>query len=238
MRRARSSANPAPKYGRVASPPPTSNGNTMTMGAGCVPKRPRHAWLIGSYQCHAARARAMTSRPPSTARRHGDGAATTRLRSPSARPSRACSVDATVRRSAAMVAALWYRSSGFFASARVTMHIETRGHVRVEGTGRRRVEVQHPKGAVGRVPCRERGFAGQHVVQQRAQGEEVGTLIDRIPRQLLRRQAADRLRRDGGGFRRQAVRGQRLAVLTHPCGEPEVEDFRMALRRDDDASRR
>ena len=91
----------------------------------------------------------------------------------------------------------------------------------------------------GRGPV-ERALARDHLVEHRAEAEDVGAVIDREPAHLLRRHVAHGAEHHARRRARSGAAGHRpiagLRCLQDP-GKPEVQDLRAALAREEDVVR-
>ena len=85
--------------------------------------------------------------------------------------------------------------------------------------------------------ARERMHAGQHLVEDDAQREEVGPLVEGVAESLFRRQVVEGA--DDHPFARLAVRPRRVArALGEDLAEPEVEHLHVAAGREHEVRRR
>ena len=115
--------------------------------------------------------------------------------------------------------------------------IERRGNVLIGEGGVRRLLAQDRRHRVGGRVAEECTPSGEHLVQHRSEGEDVGTRVGRLSPDLLGRHVADGPHHDAW-FRSDGLRGnlrRRAARLfrTRQFRQPEVEDFDPSVLRDE-----
>ena len=83
----------------------------------------------------------------------------------------------------------------------------------------------------------ERQLAGQHLEHDDAEREDVGAVIDALAERLLGRHVRHGSLRRPGRVASSFAASRALGAAAGPVGEAEVEDLRVAFRRDDDVRR-
>ena len=153
---------------------------------------------------------------------------------------RRCAVAETpesASRSNARSCAEWKRCSGFFSRQCRTMRSSAGRDVLVRDGEVRRVLLQDRRHRVGGRVAVERAPAREHLVEDRAEGEDVAARVGGLAAHLLGRHVAERAEDDaglraGGGGRE--VRGLAALLGVRELREAEVEDLHAAVVRDED----
>ena len=96
---------------------------------------------------------------------------------------------------------------------------------------RRRLEVADPGQRLGRRLAAKGRHAGEHLVEERAQGEEVRAVVERQSLELLRGHGMT------GPEDHPGLREVRVGLVLDELGEPEVEDLGVPGRRHHDVAR-
>ena len=149
-----------------------------------------------------------------------------------------CPIDSRLK---AMSRADWKRSSGFFSRQCRMMRSRSGGRSRRARVKPRRIRLEDRAHRLDRRVRLERLPPGEHLVEDDAEREDVGAMIDRLRADLLGRHVGRRAEHHAGlGLVR--VAGRELAVSSaaigaRHLGQAEVEDLHAAFAGEEDVLR-
>ena len=126
----------------------------------------------------------------------------------------------------------WNRSAGSFSRHRATIRPSAGEACSVARRELRRIRLQNRVHRLDRRRAGERAFGGQHLVEHRAEREDVGARVGLLPADLLGRHVAERAHHDAGLGQRLRPRDVRVLV-DRLLGETEVENLDASVGRDE-----